>query len=107
MAQQETRSSDSYFSKWSESTSSLEEAEMARLPAARAPAVDEAGARIARQLNGPLTALLLYMGEIKQHSHQFSRAGVDQSYLEKVIDNALQQAERVCAMIKQIADAHD
>jgi DNA-binding CsgD family transcriptional regulator len=107
MAQQETRSSDSYFSKWSESNSSLEEVEMARLPAARAPAVDEAGARIARQLNGPLTALLLYMGEIKQHSHQFSRVGVDRSYLEKVIDNALQQTERVCAMIKQIADAHD
>jgi hypothetical protein len=32
--------------------------------------MDEAGAAIARQLNGPLTALLLYMGEIKQHSHR-------------------------------------
>ncbi len=27
--------------------------------------MDEAGAAIARQLNGPLTAPLLYMGEIK------------------------------------------
>ena len=44
--------------------------ETVRLSAARARAMDEAGAEIARQLNGPLTALLLYMGEIKQHSLQ-------------------------------------
>jgi DNA-binding NarL/FixJ family response regulator len=106
MAQQETRSSDSYFSKW-ESNSSLQETETARLSAAGARALDEAGARIARQLNGPLTALLLYVGEIKQHSHQFSRAGVDRAYLEKVVENALQQTERVCAMIKQITSAYD
>jgi DNA-binding NarL/FixJ family response regulator len=107
MTQQEARSSDSYFSKWSESKTSLDEVEIARLSAARTRAVDEAGARIARQLNGPLTALLLYVGEIKQHSRQFSQSGVDRAYLEKVVENALQQTERVCAMIKQIADAHD
>jgi DNA-binding NarL/FixJ family response regulator len=103
MAQQETRSRDSHFSKWSESNSSLEEVEIVRLSAARARAFDEAGAQIARQLNGPLTALLLYMGEIKQHSHQFSKAGVNRAYLEKVVENALQQTEHVCAMIQQIA----
>jgi DNA-binding NarL/FixJ family response regulator len=107
MAQQETRSSDSYFSKWSESNTSLDEVEISRLSAARARAIDEAGAQIARQLNGPLTALLLYMGEIKQHSHQFSQAGVNRAYLEKVVDNALQQTERVCAMIKQIGATQD
>src|SRR5450755_4094945 len=99
---------DSQFSKWLDPCPPLDDdLEMVRLSAARARAIDEASATIARQLNGPLTALLLYMGEIKQHSHQFSRAGVDQSYLEKVIDNALQQTECVCAMIKQIANAHD
>jgi DNA-binding NarL/FixJ family response regulator len=107
MAQQETRLSDSYFSKWSESDSSLDEVEIVRLSAARARAVDEAGVQIARQLNGPLTALLLYMGEIKQHSHQFSKAGVNRAYLDKVVENALQQTERVCAMIKQIAATQD
>ena len=107
MAQQETRSGDSHFSSWSESNTSLDEVEIARLSAARTRAVDEAGAQIARQLNGPLTALLLYMGEIKQHSHQFSRAAVDRAYLEKVVENALQQTERVCAMIKQIAATQD
>ena len=80
-----------------------DEPDIVRLSAARARAVDEAGAAIARQLNGPLTALLLYMGEIKQHSHQFSQASADRDYLQKVVDNALQQTERVCALVKQIA----
>jgi DNA-binding CsgD family transcriptional regulator len=83
-----------------------DEPDIVRLSAARARAVDEAGAAIARQLNGPLTALLLYMGEIKQHSHQFSQASADRDYLQKVVDNALQQTERVCALVKQIAAPH-
>ncbi len=69
--------------------------------------MEEAGAEIARQLNGPMTALLLYMGEIKQHSHQFSQAGGNRLYLQQVVENALQQTERVCLMIKQIANTHD
>ena len=68
--------------------------------------MDEAGAAIARQLNGPLTALLLYMGEIKQHSHQFSQSAGERVYLQQVVENALQQTERVCAMMKQLADNH-
>jgi DNA-binding NarL/FixJ family response regulator len=83
-----------------------DESDIARLSAARARAVDEAGVAIARQLNGPLTALLLYMGEIKQHSHQLSQAPADRDYLRKVVDNALQQAERICALVKQIAGPH-
>src|ERR1700719_4545760 len=77
-----------------------------RLSAARARAVDEAGAAIARQLNGPLTALLLYMGELKQHSHQFSQSP-ERVYLQQVVENALQQTERICAMMTQIAGVHD
>ena len=69
--------------------------------------MDEAGAEIARQLNGPLTALLLYMGEIKQHSLQLSQTAVNRVYLQQVVENALQQTERVCAMIKQIADTNE
>ena len=69
--------------------------------------MDEAGAAIARELNGPLTALLLYMGELKQHSHQFSQVAGNRVYLQQVVENALQQTERVCAMMKQISDAHE
>src|ERR1700726_482730 len=105
MSQQENRISDSHFSKWTEGGTPPEgDQEIARLAAARAQAMDEAGAAIARQLNGPLTALLLYMGEIKQHSHQLAPAAGNRVYLQQVVENALQQTERVCALIKQMAN---
>ncbi len=80
---------------------------MVRLFAARTKAMEEAGAAIALQLNGPLTALLLYMGEIKQYSHQLSQTDGNRTYLQKVVENALQQTERVCAMVKQIAGTQE
>jgi len=80
--------------------------DVVQLSAARVRATEEAGAAIARQLNGPLTALLLYMNEIKQHSHQFGQAPGNRVYLQQVVENALQQTERVCALVKQISDSH-
>jgi DNA-binding CsgD family transcriptional regulator len=107
MSHQENRISDSHFSKWIEGSPPVDgDLEIARLSAARTLAMDEAGAVIARQLNGPLTALLLYMGEIKQHSYQFSQSAGERVYLQQVVENALQQTERVCAMMKQLADSH-
>jgi DNA-binding CsgD family transcriptional regulator len=103
MPQQEA--SDSQFSNWLESSRpSDDDVEIVRLSAARARAMDEAGAEIARQLTGPMTALLLYMGELKQHSHQFSQAAGNRTYLQQVVENALQQTERVCAIVKQLGD---
>jgi DNA-binding CsgD family transcriptional regulator len=107
MSHQENRISDSHFSKWEGSASPEDALEIARLSASRTLAMDEAGAAIARQLNGPLTALLLYMGEIKQHSHQFSQSAGERVYLQQVVENALQQTERVCAMMKQLAENHE
>ncbi len=90
-----------------ENSTSLEDnLEIVQLSLARARAMEEAGAAIARQLNGPLTALLLYMNEIKQHSQQFSQASGNRTYLQQVVENAFQQTERVCAMLKQISDNH-
>ena len=77
-----------------------------QLSAVRSRAMEEAGAAIARQFNGPLTALLLYMNEIKQHSHQLTQTPGNRIYLQQVVENALQQTERVCAMLKQISDIH-
>jgi DNA-binding CsgD family transcriptional regulator len=106
MSQKEKRIADSSFSKWVEGSIPLDDDfAVARLSAAHDRAVEEAGAAIARQLNGPMTALLLYMGEIKQHSHQFSQAAGNKLYLQQVVENALQQTEHVCAMIKQMADS--
>jgi DNA-binding CsgD family transcriptional regulator len=107
MSQQGSRVSDSVVSGKNEGDSPLGELEVVRLSAARARAIDETSATIARQLNGPLTALLLYMGEIKHHSHQFVRSAGDRDYLQKVVDNALAQTERVCALIKEIGAAQE
>ena len=95
------------FRTWMETIAPLENnLEIVQLSAARARATEEAEAAIARQLNGPLTALLLYMNEIKQHSHQFSEAPGNRVYLQQVVDNAAQQLERVCAVVKQMSDKH-
>jgi DNA-binding CsgD family transcriptional regulator len=107
MSQQEPRVGDPHFPKWVENSTPLEDnLEIVQLSLARARATEEAGAAIARQLNGPLTALLLYMNEIKQHSHQLSQASGNRIYLQQVVENAFQQTERVCAMLKQISDNH-
>jgi DNA-binding CsgD family transcriptional regulator len=82
--------------------SALPSEERSRLNAACARASDETAAAIARELNGPLTALLLYMGEIKRHSDQLS---ADRAHLHHVVENALTQTERVCALVKQLANS--
>jgi DNA-binding CsgD family transcriptional regulator len=63
---------------------------------------DETTTAIASRLNGPLTALLLYMGEIKQHSSLLSANPEQRAYLQRVVEHALEQTERVCALVKQI-----
>src|SRR3954466_732915 len=105
MGHQENRISDSPFSSWIESSALPNtDVESARLSAARTRGMEEAGSALARQLNGPMTALLLYMGEIKQHSQQLSQAAPNRIYLQQVVENALQQTERVCAVVKQLSD---
>jgi DNA-binding CsgD family transcriptional regulator len=99
MAEQEHHA-DSRFAYLVESCTALDDSEVVQRSVVHARAVEEAGAAIARQLNGPLTALLLYVGEIKQHSHQFSG---NRDYLQQVVENALLQTERVCAVVKQFA----
>jgi DNA-binding CsgD family transcriptional regulator len=107
MSQADHRAGDSHFSKWVKDITPLEDnLDFVHLSAARVRATEEAAAAIARQLNGPLTALLLYMNEIKQHSHQFSQAPGNRVYLQQVVENALQQTERVCALVKQISASH-
>ncbi len=83
-----------------------EELDFVRLNAAGAKAADEMAAAIARELNGPLTALLLYMGEIKHHSDQLAPVTGDRAYLQRVVENALTQTERVCGLVKQLAGPH-
>jgi len=102
MPQKEHTAADSPLPEWTESSQPLDEAsEIIQLSAARARAADDAATAIARQLNGPLTALMLYMNEIKQHSG--SQTSGNRVYLQQVVDNALQQTERVYALVRQMS----
>lgn len=103
MGSQNDMAADSRPSEWFESAAPAEELDFARLNAVRAKAADEMAAAIARELNGPLTALLLYMGEIKHHSDQLTPVSADRAYLRQVVENALAQTERVCGLVKQLA----
>ena len=104
MSQHGKRVGDSQLSNWIEHIPARgEESEIL----GQARPSDEASAAVVRQLNGPLTALLIYIGEIKEHSHQFSEAGGNRAYLQQVVENALQQTERVCALVRQIASPQD
>jgi DNA-binding CsgD family transcriptional regulator len=105
MSQQDHRVDDSHFSTLVDSIAPLENnLEFVQLSVARERASKDAGVAFARQLNGPLTALLLYMNEIKQH--QFAETPGNRAYLQQVVHNAVQQLEHVCAVVKQIADKH-
>jgi DNA-binding NarL/FixJ family response regulator len=86
---------------------SQDAAEPVAHPAARKPARRETEAAVVRELNGPLTALLLYMGEIKQHSQVLGRNDADKAYLQKIVENALEQTERLCVLVKRIADTQE
>jgi DNA-binding CsgD family transcriptional regulator len=98
---------DSRPSEWHDgSTSPPGELDFVWLNAARIKAADEKAAAIARELNGPLTALLLYMGEIKHHSDQLAPISGDRAYLQRVVENALAQTERVCGLVKQLTGLH-
>jgi DNA-binding CsgD family transcriptional regulator len=105
MSQQDSRVADSKFRDREDEAGPPDEREIVRLSAARARAADEAGLSIARQLNGPLTALLLYIEELKRHSHRFAQDGSERDHLQRVVQNALQQTECVCALVKEIGGA--
>jgi DNA-binding CsgD family transcriptional regulator len=60
--------------------------------------VDDAGAAMAHQLNEPLTALLLYLHDIKRAGERRDGAGAA-APLSEMVDMALREAERVCAIV--------
>lgn len=91
---------NSHVSDWSKADARL--ADLDIFPTAGG-AMDEPF--IARLLNGPLTALLIYMEELKQHGHLLCDHPEERDHLQKVVENALQQTERVCALVKRVSSA--
>lgn len=65
-------------------------------------AVDEVSAAIAHRINEPLTALLLYLHEIKDRAGLCAGPdGVLEPMLE-MVDNALRETERVCHIMQRV-----
>jgi len=67
-------------------------------------AVDDAGAAMKHQLSEPLTALLLYLHEIKQ-AERIDATGSAPAALSEIVDRALYEIERVCEVIERVGKA--
>jgi DNA-binding NarL/FixJ family response regulator len=65
-------------------------------------AVDDVGAAIAHQLSEPLTALLLYLHEIKRTGERFKGTAVVSLPDDRIVDSAIREGERVCAIMEQL-----
>lgn len=69
---------------------------------ARMWAVDEMGAAMAHQLNEPLTALLLYLHEIKQEGERATGTEAVPNLMRHMVDMALRETERVCEIVERM-----
>jgi DNA-binding CsgD family transcriptional regulator len=79
-----------------------EEPEIRRPSPDRTRTANEVGSAIAHQLNGPLTALRLYVGEIRQNIGGFRGTAETQDSMQQIVELAFQETERVCAMMRLI-----
>jgi DNA-binding CsgD family transcriptional regulator len=84
-----------------------EELEIGRPSPERTRAANEVGSAIVHQLNGPLTALRLYIGEIRQNSGRFGESAEAQDSMQQMVEAAFLETERVCAMMRLIADSFE
>jgi DNA-binding CsgD family transcriptional regulator len=66
--------------------------------------VSDIGAAIARELNEPLTALRLYLHEIKEENEHSSEPETAFVYTQDVVEKALAEIERICSIVEQISD---
>src|ERR1017187_3764243 len=108
MTHKEKRGDYPNFSKWMDGGGQqTEELEIGRQSSERTRAANEVGSAIAHQLNGPLTALRLYVGEIRQNSGRFGETAETQDSMEQMVEGAFQETERICAMMRLIADSFE
>ena len=70
-------------------------------------AVDDASAAIAHQLSEPMTALLLYLHELKCSSETVEGAAATPSAAGQVVDSALREGQRVCEILERIRTTAD
>jgi DNA-binding CsgD family transcriptional regulator len=80
------------------------EIEVGRSSPERTRAANEVGSAIAHQLNGPLTALRLYLDEIRRNGARFGDTTEAQDQMQQMVEAAFQETERVCAIMGAIGD---
>jgi DNA-binding CsgD family transcriptional regulator len=108
MTQKEFRADRPNCSKWlDDGGQPAEELEIGRPSPERSRAANEVGSAIAHQLNGPLTALRLYIGEIRQISGRSTEAAAARVSMQQMVESAFQETERICAMMRLIADSFE
>jgi DNA-binding CsgD family transcriptional regulator len=66
--------------------------------------VSEVGATTAHELNEPLTALRLYLHEIKQEIDRSSEPETVGVYTQDIVEKALGEMERVCSIVARIGE---
>jgi DNA-binding NarL/FixJ family response regulator len=107
MTQNENRAGHLNDLKWMDGGQQAKGLEIGPPSSERTRAVNEVGSAIAHQLTGPLTALRLYLGEIKQNSGRFRETAEMQDDMRQMVDRAFQETERLCAMMRLIADGFE
>jgi len=70
-------------------------------------AVDEVRAAMGHQLNDPLTALLLYLHELKERSAHPADTETTSDLTQSILDKALHEAERICGIMDRMGDAFE
>ncbi len=108
MTQKENRADYPNFSKWMDGGGQqAEELAIGQPSPERTRAANEVGSAIAHQLNGPSTALRLYIGEIRQNSGRFRKTAESHDGMQHMVEAAFQETERLCAMMRLIADSFE
>jgi DNA-binding CsgD family transcriptional regulator len=108
MTQKKFQADDPNVSKWMDSGGQqAEELKIGRPSPERTRAANEVGSAIAHHLNGPLTALRLYIGEIRQNSGRFPISTEAQESMQQMVEGAFLETERICAMMRLISDTFE
>jgi DNA-binding CsgD family transcriptional regulator len=70
----------------------------------RRRAFGEVSAALVHQLNEPLTALLLYLGDMKQESEQSAEKAAIPSSMREMVEKALHEVQRVCDIVERVGN---
>jgi DNA-binding CsgD family transcriptional regulator len=105
MTRQENRTERLHDPKWKDGGGLRPE--IGRPSPERTRAANEVGSAIAHQLNGPLTALRLYVGEIRHNSSRFHETAEAPDSMQQMVEGAFRETERVCAMVRLMADGFE